>query len=55
MLMTHKHDKWLQILAQADFPPKLLWSENAGFKFSVNKEEEYMYVKMKPQSRRNFA
>ena len=36
--MTHKHIKWLQILAQEDFPPKLLWSENADFKFSVNKE-----------------
>ena len=44
MQMTHKHNKWLhrlielQILAQKDFPPKLLWSENADFKFSVNNE-----------------
>ena len=26
MQMTHKHNKWLQILAQEDFPPKLLWT-----------------------------
>ena len=36
--MTHKHNKWFQIFAQEDFPPKLLWSENADFKFSVNNE-----------------
>ena len=24
MQMTHKYNKWLQILAQEDFPPKLL-------------------------------
>ena len=40
MQMTHKHNKWLQILAQEDFPPKLLWSENADLKFSVNNEGE---------------
>ena len=38
--MTHKHNKWLQILAREDFPPKLLWSENADFKFSMNNEGE---------------
>ena len=38
--MTDKHKKWLQVLAQEDFPPKLLWSENADFKFSVNNEGE---------------
>ena len=38
--MTHKHNNWLQILAQEDFPPKLRWSENADFKFSVNNEGE---------------
>ena len=38
--MTHKHNKWLQILAQEDFPPKLFWSENTNFKFSVNKKEK---------------
>ena len=38
--MSHKHNKWFQILAQKDFPPTLLWSENADFKFSVNNEEE---------------
>ena len=27
MQMTHKHKKWLQVLAQEDFPPKLLWRE----------------------------
>ena len=51
MQMTHKHNKWLQILAQEDFPPKLLWSENADFKFSVNNEGED--VNKKPRSRRN--
>ena len=51
MQMTHKHNKWLQILAQEDFPPKLLWSENADFKFSVNNEGEK--VNKKPRSRRN--
>ena len=53
MQMTHKHNKWLQILAQKDFPPTLLWSENADFKFSVNNEEED--VNKKPRSRRNIA
>ena len=38
--MTHKRNKWLQILAQEDFTPKLLWSENADFKYSVNNEGE---------------
>ena len=38
MQMTHKHNKWLQILAQEDFPSKLLWSENADFQLSVNNE-----------------
>ena len=36
--MTHKHNKWLQIPAEEDFPPKLFWSENADLKFSVNNE-----------------
>ena len=53
MQMTHKHNKWLQILAQEDFPPKLLWSENADFQFSVNNEGED--VNKKPWSRRNIA
>ena len=53
MQMTHKHNKWLQILAQEDFPPKLLWSENADFKFSVNNEGED--VNKKPRSGRNIA
>ena len=30
----------VQNLAQEDFPPKLLWNENADFKFSVNNEKE---------------
>ena len=51
MQMTHKHNKWLQILAQEDFSPKVLWSENADFKFSVNNEGED--VNKKPRSRRN--
>ena len=51
--MTHKHNKSLQILAQEDFPRKLLWSENADFKFSVNSEGEN--VNKKPRSRRNIA
>ena len=45
--------KWLQILAQEDFPPKLLWCENADFKFSVNNEGED--VNKKPRNRRNIA
>ena len=49
--IQHKHNEWLQILAQQDFPPKLLWSENADFKFSVNNEGED--VNKKPRSRRN--
>ena len=49
--VTHKHNKWLQILAQEDFPPKLLWSENADFRFSGNNEGED--VNKKPRSRRN--
>ena len=40
MPMTHKHNKWLKILAQEEFPLKLLGSENANFKFSVNNEGE---------------
>ena len=44
-----RHNKWLQILAGEDFPPKLLCSENAEFKFSVNNEGED--VNKKPQSR----
>ena len=51
--MTHKHNKWLQIVAQEDISPKLLWSENADFKFSVINEGED--VNKKPRSRRNIA
>ena len=51
--MTHKHSKSLQILAQEDFPPKLLWSENADFKFNVNSEGED--VNKKPRNRRNIS
>ena len=45
--------KWLQILAQEDFPSKLLWCENADFKFSVNSEGED--VNKKPRNRRNIT
>ena len=51
--MTHKDNKWLQILAQEDFTPKLIWSENADLKFSVNNEEGD--VNKKPRSRENIA
>ena len=51
--MTHKGNKWLQILAQEDFTPKLLWSENADFKYSANNEGED--VNKKPRSRENFV
>ena len=51
MQMIHKQNKWLQILAEGDFPPKLLWSENADLKFSVNNEGED--VNKKPRSREN--
>ena len=40
MQMTHKHKEWLQILVEEDLPRKLLWSENADLKFSVNNEGE---------------
>ena len=53
MQLTHKHDKWLQILGEGDFPPKLLWSENADLKLSVNNEGED--VNKKPRSRENIA
>ena len=53
MQMTHKHNKWLQILTQEDFPPKLPRSENADFKFSVNNEGED--INKKPRSRENIA
>ena len=51
MQMTHitKHNKWLQILAGEDSPPKPLWSENAEFKFIVNNEGE---LKMSTRNRR---
>ena len=42
-----------ETLAQEDFPPKLLWNENADFKFSVNNEGED--VNKKPRSRENIA
>ena len=53
MQMTHKHNKWLQILTQEDFAPKLPRSENADFKFSVNNEGED--VNKKQRSRENIA
>ena len=53
MQMTHKHNKWLQILTQEDFPWKLPQSENADFKFCVNNEGED--VNKKPWSRENIA
>ena len=55
--ISHANDtqlnKWLQVLALEDFPPKLLWSENADFKFRVNNEGED--VNKKPRGRRNAA
>ena len=48
----HKQNKCLQILVQEDFPPKLLWRENADFKFSVNNEED---ANEKPRSRENIT
>ena len=43
----------MQNLAQEDFPPKLLWNENADFKFSVNNEGEDF--NKKPRNRENIA
>ena len=43
----------VQNLAQEDFPSKLLWNENADFKFSVNNEGED--VNKKPRRRENTA
>ena len=40
-------------ISHANFPPKLLWNENADFKFSVNNEGED--VNKKPRSRENIA
>ena len=40
MTQNSKHNKWLQILAEDDFPPKLLWSENADSKFIASGEED---------------
>ena len=51
--MRHKHNKWLKILAQEEFPQKLFGSENANFKFSLNNEGEE--VNKKPWSRENIA
>ena len=51
--MTHKHNKWLQILAEGDFSPKLLWSKKADLKFTVNSKGEE--VNKKPRSRENIA
>ena len=52
--ISHANDRQAQKVApKIDFPPKLLWSENADFKFSVNNEEED--VNKKPRSRRNIA
>ena len=53
MQMTHKHNKWLQILTQEDFPRKLPRGENADFKLSMNNEGED--ISKKPQSRENIA
>ena len=53
MQMTHKHNKWLQILTQEDFPRKLPRGENVDFKFSMNNEGED--ISKKPQSRENIA
>ena len=53
MQMTHKHNKWLKILAQKEFPPKLFGSENANFKFSMNNEGEEVNKKL--WSRENIA
>ena len=53
MQMTHKRNKWLQILVQDDFPENLLRSENADLKFSVSNEGED--VNNKPRSRENVA
>ena len=49
MQMTHRHNKWLQILAEEDFPPKLLCNWNADLKFTVNNKGED--VNKKPRSR----
>ena len=53
MQMIYKHNKWLQILAEGDFPPKLLCSENADLKFTVNNEGED--VNKKRRSRENIV
>ena len=42
-------EQQVQKLAQEDFPPKLLWKENADFKFSVNNEGEDINKKPRAQ------
>ena len=52
MEQNSKQNKWLQIFAEEDFPPKLLWSENADLKFIASVEEDN---NRKPWSRENNA
>ena len=40
MTQAIKHNKWLQILTEDNFPPKLLWSEKADLKFIASGEED---------------
>ena len=55
--ISHAKDTQAQqvakIPAEEDFPPKLLWSENADLKFTVNSEGED--VNEKPRSRENVS
>ena len=55
MQITHKHNKWLQILAEGDFPPKLLWSENTDLKFNASNEEGDLYGSNKQRNRKNIS
>ena len=50
---TQQQHKWLQFLAEEDFPPKFLWSENTDLQFSVNNEGED--VNKKSWSRENIT
>ena len=51
--ITHTDNKWLEILDEGDFPPKVLWGQNADLRFTVNNEGEE--ANKKPRSRKNIA
>ena len=55
MQMTHKHNKWLQILTQEDFPPKLPRSENADLKIQCEQWRRRRQQETKEQREHRLA